>query len=161
MKRAKKPAVRKSAPKKRPAKAAAKPVKITAKLKDVRKKLLEMRGVLMAAARNRRTPADLSPDNGDPIDQASQSIEKELNFELSDNERTTLDQIESALRKIEMGTYGSCESCRRPIGAARLKALPFARYDIGCQTSAENVQESFGEPAQDFRALGEEPAVEI
>jgi DnaK suppressor protein len=162
MKRAKKTVAKKSAAKKtaKPP-VSKKPVALTANLKEVRRKLLEMRATFTAAARNRRSPEDLSPDNGDPIDQASQSIEKELNFELSDNERTTLDQIEAALRKIELGTYGICESCRKPISKPRLRALPFARYGIDCQTAAESAQDSSGEIAQDFRALGEEPAVEI
>jgi DnaK suppressor protein len=163
MKRANKPVIKKSAPKNTAAKPAAakKPVVLTAGLKEVRRKLLELRATFTAAARNRRAPEDLSPDNGDPIDQASQSIEKELNFELSDNERTSLDQIEAALRKIDLGTYGICESCRKPISKPRLRALPFARYGIDCQTAAESAQNSSGEIAQDFRALGEEPAVEI
>ena len=46
-------------------------------------------------------------DNGDSVDQASQSIEKELMFELSDNERTTLDMVEAAIRKIDNEIAGN------------------------------------------------------
>ena len=74
---------------------------------------------------------------GDAIDQASQSLEKEILFELSDSEMTDLGDIEAALRKIENGTYGVCEHCKRPIGKKRVKALPSARYCLVCQNGSE------------------------
>ena len=49
----------------------------------------------------RKQQVEEGVDNGDSVDQASQSIEKELLFELSDNERNTLDMIEAAIRKVE------------------------------------------------------------
>lgn len=74
---------------------------------------------------------------GDAIDQASQSLEKEILFELSDSEMTDLGDIEAALRKIENGTYGVCEHCKRPIEKKRVKALPSARYCLVCQNGSE------------------------
>lgn len=74
---------------------------------------------------------------GDAIDQASQSLEKEILFELSDSEMTNLGDIEAALRKIENGTYGVCEHCKRPIEKKRVKALPSARYCLACQNGSE------------------------
>jgi len=74
---------------------------------------------------------------GDAIDQAAQSLEKEILFELSDSERTDLGDIEAALRKIENGTYGVCEHCKRPIEKKRVKALPSARYCLACQNGSE------------------------
>ena len=74
---------------------------------------------------------------GDAIDQASQSLEKEILFELSDSEMTDLGDIEAALRKIENGTYGACEHCKRPIEKKRVKALPSARYCLTCQNGSE------------------------
>ncbi|MFA5161416.1 MAG: TraR/DksA family transcriptional regulator [Elusimicrobiales bacterium] len=75
---------------------------------------------------------------GDPIDQASQSLDKEVLFEVTDKDQLTLEQIESALRRIEKNVYGMCESCRCIIPRKRLKALPFARYCIHCQSSNES-----------------------
>ncbi|MGZ6928750.1 MAG: TraR/DksA family transcriptional regulator [Acidimicrobiia bacterium] len=43
-----------------------------------------------------------------------------------------LADIEAALAKLEDGTYGKCESCGQPIGAARLEAMPSARLCISC-----------------------------
>ena len=74
---------------------------------------------------------------GDPIDVAGQSLDKEILFELSGNSHHTISQIEAALRKIEKGIYGRCELCRQPIPKKRIKAMPFARYCVNCQTSSE------------------------
>ena len=127
------------------------------KLAGVKRKLLEMRDDLIRTVRTQQLEESAEQDTGDDADKASQSIEKELLFELSDNERMTLDHIEAALRKIDKGTYGVCESCRKPIPKPRLEALPFARYCIGCQSSAENVPE-LAESAADFRASERNPA---
>jgi DnaK suppressor protein len=134
---------------------AGKPAATGAKLSATRRKLLEMREDLMNTVSKQQVSDTASPDTGDSVDQASQSIEKELLFELSDNERMTLDHIEAALRKIDKGTFGLCESCRKPIAKARLEALPFARYCISCQNTSETVPELAEGP--DFRSMGEEP----
>jgi len=79
----------------------------------------------------------LEPEVGDSIDQATQSLDKEILFELSDNERKILRDIEAALRKMEKGTYGLCEHCKKPIAKKRIKALPSARYCMPCQSGSE------------------------
>lgn len=124
------------------------------KLTPIRRKLLEMRDDLIKTVHNQQITGD-SQETGDPADQASQSIEKEIMFELTDVERNTLDQIEAALRKLDKGAYGMCESCRKPISKPRLGALPFARYCIVCQSSSEKAPELV-EQVQDFRGLSEE-----
>jgi len=79
----------------------------------------------------------LSGDVGDEADVASQTFERELLFEMEDSERIILDDIEAALRKIEKGDFGLCESCRKSISVQRLKAMPWARYCIACQSRSE------------------------
>ena len=79
-----------------------------------------------------------SGDIGDEADVASQTFEKEMMFEMSNGERIVLDDIEAALRKIEKGEFGFCESCRKKITSQRLKAMPWARYCIECQTRTES-----------------------
>lgn len=41
-------------------------------------------------------------------------------------------QIRTALRHIESGRYGMCSTCGRPIGAARLAAVPSASTCVAC-----------------------------
>ena len=104
----------------------------------IRRKLETMRTDLLRAVRQKEAQEVGGVDVGDEADQATSSLEKEMLFELSDNERATLDQIEGALRKMEKGIYGLCESCQKPIPGPRLQAVPFARYCISCQSSAES-----------------------
>ncbi|MDE2491179.1 MAG: TraR/DksA family transcriptional regulator [Elusimicrobia bacterium] len=123
-----------------------------AKLKDIRNNLVGMRDDILNTVRKQQVEEGV--DNGDSVDQASQSIEKELLFELSDNERGTLDMIDAAIRKIDNGTYGLCEATQRPIGRARLEAIPYARYSISYQSQLEN-KEIEAEPGHDFSTIGE------
>lgn len=81
---------------------------------------------------------NLSKDVGDEADVASQTFEREMLFEMEDSERVILDDIEAALRKIEKGEFGLCESCRKSISIQRLKAMPWARNCIACQSRFEH-----------------------
>jgi DnaK suppressor protein len=42
----------------------------------------------------------------------------------------TLDEVDAALVRLRNGTYGACEACGKPIGEARLEAIPMARFCI-------------------------------
>jgi DnaK suppressor protein len=75
---------------------------------------------------------------GDEIDSATQNAEKEILFELTDNEKTTLDAIDAALKRIEKKKFGCCESCGVEIPVKRLQAIPWVRYCIKCQSKNEN-----------------------
>jgi DnaK suppressor protein len=46
--------------------------------------------------------------------------------------RDALIDVESALARLAEGTYGICERCHEPVGAARLEAKPAARRCINC-----------------------------
>lgn len=77
-------------------------------------------------------------DNSDDFaDRANNSFNRELMFSLSDIERQMLIHIEDAYQRLEEGSYGRCIHCSEPIGLPRLKALPWARYCIGCQELEE------------------------
>jgi DnaK suppressor protein len=123
-----------------------------AKLKEIRNELVQMRDDILKTVKKQAVE---EVDNGDSVDQASQSIEKELMFELSDNERTTLDMIEAAIRKIDNGTYGLCEATQKPITRARLEAIPYARYSIAYQNQLEQKVTEAQEPGPDFSVIGE------
>lgn len=47
--------------------------------------------------------------------------------------RSNLRDVERALAKMDLGTYGACESCGRPIGVERLEAIPWALLCIDCK----------------------------
>ena len=70
-------------------------------------------------------------------DLGSDNFEQEFTLSLMENEEDTLSAIESALERIEDGTYGECEECSGKIPKARLNALPHASMCVKC---AEAVQ---------------------
>ena len=47
--------------------------------------------------------------------------------------RSNLFDVDRALAKMDVGTYGSCERCGRPIASERLEALPWALLCIDCK----------------------------
>ena len=47
--------------------------------------------------------------------------------------RSNLRDVDRALAKMDVGTYGRCERCERPISSERLDALPWAMLCIGCK----------------------------
>ena len=47
-----------------------------------------------------------------------------------------LAEVEDALAKFDVGTYGACERCGEPISEARLEAMPAARRCISCASAA-------------------------
>lgn len=56
--------------------------------------------------------------------------------QLDAREKEEIEAIDEALRKIDLGSYGFCEFCGRPISPARLEALPAAK---SCKTCAATV----------------------
>ena len=59
-------------------------------------------------------------------DMATVTYDRELDQGLEEGVQQTVDQIDAALRRIEEGTYGSCEVCGQPIAPQRLEAIPWA-----------------------------------
>jgi DnaK suppressor protein len=45
--------------------------------------------------------------------------------------------IDSALRRIDEGSFGTCERCEQPIAEARLEAMPYATKCIDCKRLEE------------------------
>ena len=44
--------------------------------------------------------------------------------------RDSLEEVDAALERLGAGNYGVCEVCGKPIGEARLEAMPAARFCI-------------------------------
>ncbi|MBI5345491.1 MAG: TraR/DksA family transcriptional regulator [Deltaproteobacteria bacterium] len=77
---------------------------------------------------------------GDIYDIASNERERELTLMLGDRDREKLAEIEGALDRIKESTYGECEECGEPIAENRLRALPFTRVCVECQSKYEREQ---------------------
>jgi RNA polymerase-binding protein DksA len=65
-------------------------------------------------------------------DAATETFLRERDVALQDDAHAILRQVEVALKKIEAGTYGTCERCGKIIQAARLEAIPYTPYCIEC-----------------------------
>ena len=111
-----------------------------AEIKEIEIHLLALREEVQARIKNKKEQEMPETEVGDEADVASQNLDKEVLFELNGNSQAMLDQIESALRRISKGIYGTCEYCRCKIPKKRILALPFARYCIRCQSSNEGIK---------------------
>ena len=77
----------------------------------------------------------LSVDN--PADIGSESFAQEFSLELLQRDEATLQEIDEALERVRVGTFGLCESCQEPIPKARLNTVPHARFCVECQRKNE------------------------
>lgn len=97
-----------------------------------KQELLKIKNEILSTLEKTQT-IDTTKDIGDEIDDVTQTIEKEMIFDLSSNDKNILSDIEVALKKIEMKKYGICELCKEKIEEKRLKAIPYTRYCLKCQ----------------------------
>jgi len=81
--------------------------------------------------------AELSSYEDHPADLASETFEREKDLAIGESVQSLLDQVHTALEKVDRGTYGVCDACGRPIRRARLQALPFATLCLDCQDRLE------------------------
>lgn len=51
-----------------------------------------------------------------------------------------LAQINSALERMNEGTYGTCQRCGKPVGEDRIEAFPYVAFCIECQSTIEREQ---------------------
>ncbi len=92
----------------------------------------------IAAAESQIAEGDSADGAGDDqADVGAKTYEREHEMSLAYNSRDLLEQNERALERIEAGTYGSCESCGKPIGKARLQAFPRATLCVTCKQREE------------------------
>ena len=99
-----------------------------------RQKLLAWQAELLNEAN--QTIANLSSESlhkPDQMDRAQIESNAALDLRTRDRERKLLQKIESALKRIEDGSYGYCEETDEPISLSRLEARPIASMTIDAQ----------------------------
>ncbi|AJE04435.1 TraR/DksA family transcriptional regulator [Geobacter pickeringii] len=109
-------------------------------MKDI---LLRMKEEILAGinkAMKSGSESTAGEPTGDIYDQASSERDRELGLLLNDRERGKLRQIDEALTRLEDNEYGVCEECEEDIPLGRLKAMPFARFCVKCQSDMEKLQ---------------------
>jgi DnaK suppressor protein len=80
---------------------------------------------------------ELSVVDQHPADAGTDTFERDKDISIVVNVEAELNDVDRAIRRVENGTYGSCEACGRPIGAARLEARPMARFCVDDQVQVE------------------------
>ena len=78
------------------------------------------------------------PEYGDKPDENAQEITDYSTSVMAEKVlEKTLEDIDSALDRINKGTYGICKYCHKPIGLKRLLARPTASSCIACKTELQ------------------------
>ena len=99
-----------------------------------RKKLLAWKAEILRESRE--TLLGLASDNSnqaDAADRASSETDRAIELRARDRQRKLIAKIDSALERIEDGTYGYCEETGEPISLKRLDARPIATMSLEAQ----------------------------
>jgi RNA polymerase-binding transcription factor DksA len=96
-----------------------------------------MAGVAKDNLRSRAEGSEASAFGMHQADAGSDAYDRDFALSLLSQEQDALYEIDQALKRIELGTYGVCEMSGKAISHARLEAIPFARFTVECQSQLE------------------------
>jgi DnaK suppressor protein len=96
-----------------------------------------MAGVAKDNLRSRAEGSEASAFGMHQADAGSDAYDRDFALSLLSQEQDALYEIDQALKRIELGTYGTCEMSGKSISHARLEAIPFARFTVECQSKLE------------------------
>ena len=88
---------------------------------------------------------DDNSTSADILDQASSYTEKNVEMTAINRQIKLISKIDSALKRIQNGTYGFCEDTGEPIGLKRLMARPVATLSIAAQEKHEKEEKVFAD----------------
>jgi len=114
-------------------------------IRKQKEKLLQLRdamvdsmtGVAQGTLRSRAEGSEASAFGMHQADAGSDAYDRDFALSLLSQEQDALYEIDEALKRIELGSYGKCEMSGKPIPRARLEAIPFARFTVECQSQLE------------------------
>lgn len=107
------------------------PQKITDQLiNECKEKLLTAKSDLLNRVKEARGKLDQFERGGDEADQTMRILAEQEVMSLTERFRSQLLEVESALGRIENGSFGVCEETEELIEAERLKAIPWTRLSI-------------------------------
>ena len=122
-----------------------KPKKLDPFVRAQKEKLLQLRdamvdsmaGVAKDNLRSRAEGSEASAFGMHQADAGSDAYDRDFALSLLSQEQDALYEIDQALKRVELGTYGTCEMSGKAISKARLEAIPFARFTVECQSQLE------------------------
>jgi RNA polymerase-binding transcription factor DksA len=80
---------------------------------------------------------ELSSVDQHQADVGTETFNRERDLSILERVQAELGDVEHALRRLDEGTYGTCEACGRTIDEGRLEAMPAARFCLDDQVTAE------------------------
>jgi RNA polymerase-binding transcription factor DksA len=89
--------------------------------------------------------SELSSVDQHQADVGTETFEREKDISILEQVEAELADVEHALRRLDDGTYGTCEACGQRIDDDRLQALPAARFCLNDQAVAEREARAAGE----------------
>jgi DnaK suppressor protein len=104
----------------------------------LKEQLLAMRERLVTQIEALKDDSLRRDDEVNTEEDGTDAFDRQFALDLATSEQDAVVQIDESLRRIEEGRYGVCEECAGAIEAPRLKALPFVRTCIACQSQLEN-----------------------
>lgn len=115
-------------------------------LKKFQEMLEEKRRQVLDRAR-KTLSEDMTLDTNDlpdEMDLASSEYIQSFEFRLRGREKILLTKLDLALKKIEDGSFGTCELCEEQIGRKRLEARPETSLCIRCKEDQEREERTLG-----------------
>ncbi|MCR3922592.1 MAG: TraR/DksA C4-type zinc finger protein [Firmicutes bacterium] len=98
----------------------------------------------------RDSTQELSVVDNHPADIASENYERAKDISLHEKNLLVLEQVNEALKKVEVGSFGVCENCGKPIIEERLDAVPYATYCLDCKKQAEAAELDLPRPIEEL-----------
>ncbi len=103
-----------------------------------RRKLIKWKGDILREAQETLTTLQTENENHPDIaDRASSETDRAIELRARDRQRKLIAKIDSALSRIEDGSYGYCEDTGEPISLKRLEARPIATLSLEAQERHE------------------------
>lgn len=112
--------------------------------RELVKMLEDKRAELLLDLKERRSGASTEQEPGDEVDLAAEDVGVSMETRLMDRDAKLLREVERALEKVKLGTYGLCEGTDEPIGYARLKLRPWTRYSVTYKEELEKEERRLG-----------------
>jgi DnaK suppressor protein len=109
----------------------------------MRKMLIELRQRLSQQVSMLKDASLYRNDQVITGEEGTDVFDRQFALNLASSEQEAIHDIDDAIRRIDEGTYGVCEDCGCVIGRARLKALPFVRSCMQCQSEKERNRPHF------------------
>ena len=112
-----------------------------------KKKLLDWKNELKKSSSEAlyNSSLDDNSTSADLVDQASSYTEKNVELRAINRQIKLISKIDSALKRIQNGTYGFCIETGEPIGLKRLMARPVATLCIAAQEKHEKNEKVYAE----------------